>query len=192
MALAVDTLIGKQEIVVKPLGSQLAHLPGLLGATVLGDGRIVLILNPVLLAGQEPLAQAPAQVARPAMPTVLIVDDSVTVRKFTGRLLTRAGYQVVLAKDGVEALERLAETDVQAILTDLEMPRMDGFELIDHLRREVRWAAVPIIVITSRTAEKHRTHALSLGADHYLGKPYEEASLLDLLTRLAPLAEASI
>lgn len=193
LALVVDSVIGKQEIVVKPLGSQLAHLPGLLGATVLGDGRIVLILNPVPLAGQAPVAiPSPPAAASPPAPTILIVDDSVTVRKFTGRLLTRAGYQVVLAKDGVEALERLAEIDVQAILTDLEMPRMDGFELIGHLRSEARWAQVPITVITSRTAEKHRSHALALGANHYLGKPYEEASLLALLAPVvAPVADAS-
>ncbi|BAL26122.1 Hpt domain-containing protein [Azoarcus sp. KH32C] len=199
LALHVDTLRGNQEIVVKNAGPQLARVVGISGATVLGDGEIVLILNPVALASRglaertptqeapagelealeplEPVAPAPVQ----HQPTIMVVDDSLTVRKITGRLLEREGYRVVTAKDGVDALEHLLETVPDVILSDIEMPRMDGFDLLRNIRADDRLTAVPVIMITSRLADKHRQLAEKIGANEYLGKPYEESELLGLL-----------
>ncbi|NMG35349.1 response regulator [Azoarcus sp. TTM-91] len=190
LALHVDALRGNQEIVVKNAGPQLARIVGMSGATVLGDGEIVLILNPVALASRS-LAEAdedggedntqPAVAAPPSQPTVMVVDDSLTVRKITGRLLEREGYRVVTAKDGVDALEKLIETVPDVILSDIEMPRMDGFDLVRNIRADARTRLVPVIMITSRLADKHRRYAEEVGANHYLGKPYQEEELLGLL-----------
>ncbi len=191
LALHVDALRGNQEIVVKNAGPQLVRIVGISGATVLGDGEIVLILNPVALASRS-LAEttdaagapvAPAQVTTPTVqqPTVLIVDDSLTVRKITGRLLEREGYRVMTAKDGADALEKLLETVPDVILSDIEMPRMDGFDLVRNIRADDRLKNVPVVMITSRLADKHRQYAEKIGANHYLGKPYEEDELLALL-----------
>ncbi len=111
----------------------------------------------------------------------MIVDDSLTVRKITGRLLAREGYQVLVAKDGVEALEQLLDVVPDVILADIEMPRMDGFDLTRNIRADARLKDVPIIMITSRTAEKHRNYAFEIGVNHYLGKPYQEEELLKLV-----------
>jgi len=122
-------------------------------------------------------------------PLVLVVDDSITVRRVTQRLLKREGYRVALAGDGVQALERLREEAPVVVLCDIEMPRMDGFEFVRQLRDQPRWADLPVVMITSRLADKHREHAQSMGVDHYLGKPYSEEALLALVegyTRLAP------
>jgi chemosensory pili system protein ChpA (sensor histidine kinase/response regulator) len=183
ISLLVDEMIGNQEVVVKNIGPQLARVAGVTGATVLGTGEIVLILNPVQLA-QRPLpaavpASAAAQVpAAETRPRVMVVDDSLTVRKITGRLLAREGYEVLTAKDGVEALEQLADVIPDVMLVDIEMPRMDGFELTRNVRGDARLKGVPIIMITSRTAEKHRSYATELGVNVYLGKPYQEQELL--------------
>ena len=188
IALHVDELLGNQEIVVKNIGPQLARLPGMAGATVLADGRIVLIVNPVQLAYRartvpaQPAASEP-MVARPDAPVIMVVDDSLTVRKFTSRLLEREGYQVVTAKDGVDALEHTLGTIPDVMLVDIEMPRMDGFELTKNLRGDPRTHGIPIIIISSRTAEKHRAQAAQLGVNGYLGKPYQESDLLGLLSR---------
>jgi chemosensory pili system protein ChpA (sensor histidine kinase/response regulator) len=181
-AVLVDEMIGNQEVVVKDLGPQLARVPGVAGVTVLGSGEIVLILNPVALVLRPRPQQAPVttQVPAPAAARlkVMVVDDSLTVRKITGRLLEREGYQVLAAKDGVEALEQLAETVPDVMLVDIEMPRMDGFDLTRNVRADPRLKSVPIIVITSRTAEKHRAYAQEVGANAFLGKPYQEDELL--------------
>jgi len=182
VAVQVDEMIGNQEVVVKNLGPQLARVPGVAGVTVLGSGEIVLILNPVALA-QRPRPQpahVTTQVPVPAAARlkVMVVDDSLTVRKITGRLLEREGYQVLAAKDGVEALEQLAETVPDVMLVDIEMPRMDGFDLTRNVRADSRLKSVPIIVITSRTADKHRAYAKEVGANAFLGKPYNEDELL--------------
>lgn len=190
-AIQVDELAGSQEIVVKNIGPQLARVVGISGATVLGDGRVVLILNPVALAARPPVVgpslAAPASAAGEPeeeavhLPTVLVVDDSLTVRKITSRLLAREGYQVVTAKDGVDALQQMTEFVPDVILSDIEMPRMDGFELARNIRADERLREIPIVMITSRTAEKHRSHAAELGVDHFLGKPYQEEELLKLV-----------
>jgi chemosensory pili system protein ChpA (sensor histidine kinase/response regulator) len=204
----IDEMLGNREIVVKNVGPQMARVVGIAGATVLGDGQVILILNPVALAnrmmvssrilvaadqkdgseaapaaekgmGEKPLA--PVSHA-PQQPMIMVVDDSITVRKVTSRLLLREGYQVTLAKDGVDALEQLAELVPDAILSDIEMPRMDGFDLVRHIRADHRLDNVPVIMITSRTADKHRNLAIEIGANHYLGKPYNEDELLGILT----------
>ncbi len=190
VAVLVDELKGNQEVVVKNIGAQLARVVGIAGATVLGDGRVVLILNPVALASRTPVvsvqaaipvAPEPAATEMESLPTVMVVDDSLTVRKITSRLLMREGYQVILAKDGVDALEQLIDVMPDVILSDIEMPRMDGFDLVRNIRADERLRALPVIMITSRTADKHRNYALEIGANHYLGKPYDEVELLSLV-----------
>jgi len=195
MALHLDELQGNKEVVVKNVGVQLARLPGIAGATVQANGKVVLILNPV------PLAQLVTQTQRQGVekvealpvrhvPVIMIVDDSLTVRKITSRLLTRVGYEVVTAKDGVDALEKLVDMTPDVMLLDVEMPRMDGFELTKQLRRDAKTKKLPIIMITSRTAEKHKNYALELGVNDYMGKPYQENELLENIARFAPLTEA--
>jgi chemosensory pili system protein ChpA (sensor histidine kinase/response regulator) len=188
IALHVDELVGNQEIVVKSIGPQLARVPGVAGATVLADGTIVLITNPVQLAQQARLA--PPKTAMPAdalaagqelkgtAPVVMVVDDSLTVRKITSRLLEREGYQVLTAKDGMDALQQLKDALPSVMLVDIEMPRMDGFDLTKNVRGDPRTAAIPIVIISSRTADKHRNQAAQLGVNAFLGKPYQETELL--------------
>ena len=187
IAVHVDELLGNQEVVVKNIGPQLARLPGIVGATVSGNGTVVLIINPVAFTQRivvtRKIAKAAAAEAVRSMPIVMVVDDSLTVRKITGRLLTRAGYQVVTAKDGVDALEQLMDVLPDVMLLDVEMPRMDGFELTKRLRQDSRTQDMPIIMITSRTADKHRRYALELGVNEYLGKPYQEDELLEHIAR---------
>ena len=188
VAIQVDELRGNHEIVIKKTGAQLARVVGIAGATVLADGEISLIINPTVLFGRElKVAAAPAEPARPGTvveerrPVVMVVDDSLTVRKITGRLLEREGFQVVTAKDGVDALERLTDLVPDVMLVDIEMPRMDGFDLTRNVRGDARLKAVPIIMITSRLADKHRNYAAEIGVNHYLGKPYQEDELLGLI-----------
>ena len=194
----VDEVLEVQEVVLKPLGPPLVGLPGLAGATALASGAVCLIYNPVALtalcadaarqwvrqqrAGATGVATAQtAPAGAAAAPLVLVVDDSITVRRVTQRLLQREGYRVALASDGVQALERLAAEQPAVMLCDIEMPRMDGFELLHQMRLDPRWADLPTIMITSRSADKHRQHARSLGVEHYLGKPYAEPELLALV-----------
>ena len=163
---------------------------GIAGATVLGDGKVVLILNPVALASRTivssvhtavPVMLPPVMMEVASQPTVMVVDDSLTVRKITSRLLMREGYQVILAKDGVDALEQLVDATPDVILSDIEMPRMDGFDLVRNIRADARLRSLPVVMITSRTADKHRNYALEIGANHYLGKPYDEVELLGIV-----------
>ncbi len=185
IALHVDEFLGNHEAVIKNIGPQLSRLPGITGATVRGDGLVVLILNPLQLP-QRTVTPNSRRVVEPQklQPLVMIVDDSLTVRKITSRLLQRAGYQVATAKDGVDALEQLAHISPDVMLLDIEMPRMDGFELTRQLRRNAAMQQLPIIMITSRSADKHRNHAMELGVNAYLGKPYQEDDLLAHIARL--------
>ena len=201
IALHVDEILGNQEVVVKNLGPQLSRLPGLAGITLLASGAVALIYNPVALAtlyGDSARAATQAALRTPdrsgrarhhnapaasVAPLVMVVDDSLTVRRVTQRLLQREGYRVVLAKDGLDALERLAEEVPQIVLSDIEMPRMDGFDLVRNMRADARLRELPVIMITSRIAQKHRDYAAELGVDHYLGKPYAEEDLLALVGR---------
>ena len=202
IAIHVDEMVGNQEVVVKNIGPQLARVPGLSGATVLGTGEIVLIVNPVQLAQRADVpayrpASAGEMLGAPAAPSapakaerklVMVVDDSLTVRKITTRLLSREGFDVVTARDGVDALQALAERAPDAILLDVEMPRMDGFEFAKTAKSDPKTARIPIIMITSRTADKHRNRAMEIGVDVFLGKPYQEE---DLLRNLRGMLEAA-
>jgi chemosensory pili system protein ChpA (sensor histidine kinase/response regulator) len=204
VALHVDEVLGNQEVVVKNLGPQLSRLPGMAGISVLASGAVALIYNPVALASvhgeqarqyQASGASAAASTrsasavvapsAPPQIPLVLVVDDSITVRRVTQRLLQREGYRVSLAADGLQALERLQQERPAVVLSDIEMPRMDGFDLARNIRADASLAGLPIIMITSRIAEKHHDHARALGVNHYLGKPYAEDELLRLVRHYA-------
>lgn len=214
VALHVDEVLGNQEVVVKNLGPQLSRLPGLAGMTLLASGAVSLIYNPVALAtvygerahaytaeslalaasaeaGHGEVVQVSNEPAEILPPLVMVVDDSLTVRKVTQRLLSREGYRVVLAKDGLEALEILATESPAVVLSDIEMPRMDGFDLLRNIRSDVRLKQLPVIMITSRIAQKHRDYAEELGANHYLGKPYGEEELLALVARYAAAQSVS-
>jgi chemotaxis protein histidine kinase CheA/ActR/RegA family two-component response regulator len=182
LAVQLDAIEGQRDVIIKHPGAQLSQVPGLTGATLLGDGGIALIIDPFRLPEVEPVSQS-AESASMA-PVVLVVDDSLTVRRASQRLLERHGYTVALARDGIEALERLQQHCPAAVLLDIEMPRMDGFELLSALRDDVRFRALPVVMITSRIAERHRERATLLGATAYLGKPYDEVTLLGLLAQL--------
>lgn len=184
-ALQADSLLGSREIVVKSVGPQISAIRGITGATILGDGRVVLILdvNALVRAGvsagasiKEILAPSPP---RPDVITVMVVDDSITVRKVTSRLLERHAMQVLSAKDGIDAVALLQDHIPDVMLLDIEMPRMDGYELATHIRNEARLKHIPIIMITSRTGEKHRERAMQIGVNRYMGKPYQEGELLE-------------
>ncbi|MGX5792589.1 Hpt domain-containing protein [Pseudomonas sp. E2-15] len=188
VAVHVDDMAGTREIVVKGLGPQFAGVQGLSGATILGDGRVVLIID--LLAhirARQPALPAQSVDAplilndplkkRPLL--VLVVDDSVTVRKVTSRLLERNGMNVLTAKDGIDAIALLEEHTPDLMLLDIEMPRMDGFEVAIQVRNDPRLMRLPIIMITSRTGQKHRDRAMAIGVNDYLGKPYQESVLLE-------------
>nr|WP_180202309.1 Hpt domain-containing protein [Pseudomonas sp. SbOxS1]NYU01705.1 response regulator [Pseudomonas sp. SbOxS1] len=185
IAVQVDAMAGTREIVVKSLGPQFAAVQGVSGATILGDGRVVLILDllaPVRAmqarAPQRPVShEVEVEPQRPLL--VMVVDDSVTVRKVTSRLLERHGMNVLTAKDGVDAMLLLEEHSPDLMLLDIEMPRMDGFEVATQVRKDERLRHLPIIMITSRTGQKHRDRAMAIGVNDYLGKPYQESVLLE-------------
>lgn len=213
VALHVDEVLGNQEVVVKNLGPQLSRLPGLVGMSVLASGVVVLLYNPVALVavygdqahqlqlsaapgagGTAAKAGSPQQALLPGAnlaPMVLVVDDSITVRRVTQRLLKREGFRVVLASDGLQALERLQEEKPAVVLSDIEMPRMDGFDLVRNIRADANLRDLPVIMITSRIAEKHREHARELGVDHYLGKPYSEDELVGLVRQYCAALEVA-
>ena len=192
LALQVESSLGNREIVVKPLASQIVRAQGISGATILGDGRVALILDIAWIAGltqstnyADSIATLDAQQQeKDAEPIVMVVDDSITIRKVTTRFLERNNYKVVTAKDGVDALQKLQKIVPQLILLDIEMPRMDGYELAGQLRKDQRLMDVPIIMITSRTGDKHRDRAQEVGVNRYLGKPYNEAELLNHIQEL--------
>jgi chemosensory pili system protein ChpA (sensor histidine kinase/response regulator) len=217
-AIRIDGVLGSREIVVKSVGPQVSSVPGILGATIMGDGSVVMILDlpplvrrsaalreesrveqaledalPGLIS--EPATIVPA-VAEPAveqrrLPLVMVVDDSITMRKVTSRVLERHDMEVVTAKDGLDAVEKLQDRVPDLMLLDIEMPRMDGYELATYMRNDARLRTVPIIMITSRTGEKHRQRAFEIGVDRYLGKPYQEADLLRNVEETLRLSRAA-
>jgi len=186
-ALVTDELVGSREIVVKSLGPQISGIRGIAGATILGDGRIVVILDMGSLVRSEWRAR-PTDTAvldqRDRRVFALVVDDSITVRRVTQRLLERNGMRVLTAKDGMDAVSLLQENMPDIILLDIEMPRMDGYEVAAHVRNDPRLKHIPIVMITSRVSEKHRARAIELGVNDYLGKPYQESQLLDAIEPL--------
>ena len=196
-AIRVDSVMGSREIVVKSVGPQVSSVPGVFGATIMGDGSVVMILDlaplvrrsaalreevaaEALLESELPGVVAPALPAPEGrrQPLIMVVDDSITMRKVTSRVLERQDMEVVTAKDGLDAVEKLQDRIPDLVLLDIEMPRMDGYELATYMRNDPRLRTVPIIMITSRTGEKHRQRAFEIGVDRYLGKPYQEADLL--------------
>ena len=193
-ALITEGMRGSREVVVKSVGPQIANIRGISGATIMGDGSIVLILDVggIVRGGQRASAEldlaethVEEETAAETTPTVMVVDDSITVRRVTQRLLERHNLEVVTAKDGVDALSTLQEVMPDIMLLDIEMPRMDGYELATHMRNDSRLKGIPIIMITSRTGEKHRNRAYEIGVDRYLGKPYQETELLEHIRALA-------
>ncbi len=185
--LVTDELVGSREIVVKSVGPQIAAIRGISGATILGDGRIVIILDIGALVRTDWRVRAEPVMPREKTDTrsiALVVDDSITVRRVTQRLLERNGMRVLTARDGVDAMEMLRENTPDIILLDIEMPRMDGYEVATQVRADPRLAGIPIIMITSRVGEKHRARAIEIGVDDYLGKPYQEAQLLEAIEPL--------
>ncbi|MDX2349309.1 MAG: response regulator, partial [Porticoccus sp.] len=190
-AVQVDGLAGSNEIVVKSLGPQFSRVPGLSGATLLGDGRVVVILDLLALLRVQSTSRAGIEVLntqgglkQSVAPTVMVVDDSVTVQKVTGRFLEREGFNVSTARDGVEAMKLLQDQLPDVMLLDIEMPRMDGFEVARRVKGNDELKNIPIIMITSRTGEKHRDRAFALGVEQYLGKPYQEDTLLEAISEL--------
>jgi chemosensory pili system protein ChpA (sensor histidine kinase/response regulator) len=187
LALQVEALIGNREIVIKPLGAQLSGVHGVSGATILGDGRVILILDMAAVGRMAVRPQAPASAADSNAKErllIMVVDDSITVRKVTTRLLERYGFDVVTAKDGVDAMSLLQDRIPDIMLLDIEMPRMDGFELARHVRNDERLRHIPITMITSRTGDKHRERAMQIGVNQYLGKPFQEHELLKTIHHL--------
>ena len=195
-AVQVDEIIGTKEIVVKTLGSQFSSVPGLGGATILSDGQVVVIIDlnelarvsivdlPRIGKGDGSGLEHDSRSAKEISPSILVVDDSVTVRKVTSRILRRQGYRVLTAKDGIDALKVMQDEIPAVILLDIEMPRMDGFEVATRVRASKELSNIPIIMITSRTGDKHRQRAMEIGVDHYMGKPYQEEHLLETLDEL--------
>jgi len=181
-ALLTDSLEGSREVVVKTLGPHLAGIAGVSGATILGDGRIVVILDVLTLIRSQKDLAVPAQPVEPAASvdqiTALVVDDSITMRRVTQRLLERHGVRVLTARDGMDAITVLQDQVPDIILLDIEMPRMDGYQFAMHVRKSAELADVPIIMITSRAGEKHRARAIEIGVNDYLSKPYQEEQLL--------------
>ncbi|KQZ66604.1 hypothetical protein ASD53_16025 [Lysobacter sp. Root559] len=193
-AVTVDQVVGNREIVVKPVGPQVASVPGIFGGTIMGDGRVVVILDVAPLVRRHallPRDHVPAPVVpieTRRVPLVMVVDDSVTMRKVTGRVLERHNFEVVTAKDGLDALERMTDVVPDLMLLDIEMPRMDGYELATQMKSDARLRDVPIVMITSRTGDKHRQRALEIGVARYLGKPYQEPELMRNVFELLGIA----
>lgn len=189
IALQIDEMLGNQEVVIKPIGVELARVPGIMGATVTGDGSVILILNPLLLANREVLAVGSVKVKVQETPVAhkpraLVVDDSLTMRKVLGRLMEREGFEVLVAKDGMDALQLLQSVTPDIILTDIEMPRMDGFGLSRNIRDDARTAKTPLIMISSRTADKHQNLAKDIGVDAFFGKPVHDDELIAKVNEL--------
>jgi chemosensory pili system protein ChpA (sensor histidine kinase/response regulator) len=190
-ALHVEDLLGRREIVVKPVGMQIGAIRGIAGATILADGRVVLILEMSALVVADSLFKPHIPIEEQAEPvvvdnkkTIMVVDDSITIRKVTERMLNRYGIDVVLAKDGVDATNQLQDHVPDLMLLDIEMPRMDGFEVASYVRNDERMKDLPIIMITSRTGSKHKEKAMEIGVNQYLGKPFQEEDLVKNINQI--------
>ena len=183
IAVCVDQVLGSQEIVVKPVGPQVTSIPGVYGASIMPDGGVIVILDlaPLVRHNANRTERKEIEVidiSKRSMPLVMVVDDSITMRKVTSRILERNNYEVITARDGLEAIEKMAEQVPDLVLLDIEMPRMDGYEVAQNMKADSRLMNVPIMMITSRTGDKHRQRAFDLGVERYLGKPYQELELM--------------
>ena len=193
IAVIVEELLDTQEIVVKNLGDHLGRIPIYGGATIRGDGRVVLLLDLVGISYYESFVAIPEQNVdqEHAIPTVMVVDDSLTVRKSAERDITALGINTVLAKNGIDAQKQLQEKAPDMILLDIEMPQMDGFELLEWVKSTDNLKDIPVIMISSRATEKYIDKATALGCSGFLGKPYLLESLVkafnDYLTLDAPI-----
>ncbi|MFB3076796.1 MAG: response regulator, partial [Lysobacterales bacterium] len=180
----VTGLKGHQEVVVKQVGPQISSIPGILGGTISADGQIVIILDmgPLIRRGLEQAIGPVQALVTPReqthQPLVMVVDDSITIRKVTSRVLENHSIEVMTALDGLDAIDKLRERVPDLMLLDIEMPRMDGYELAQYIRSDARLRHVPIVMITSRSGQKHRKKARDAGANAYLTKPYQEADLI--------------
>jgi chemosensory pili system protein ChpA (sensor histidine kinase/response regulator) len=189
-AFRVPELLGHQEIVIKPVGPQISSVPGILGGTITGNGQVVVIIDAgplirqAMLTGARPAPAMENVDLRPPRTLALVVDDSITMRKVTRRVLEAYDFEVITARDGVEAVEEMRERVPDLILLDIEMPRMDGYQVAEHVRGDARLRQVPIIMITSRAGKKHRDRGKEAGANAYLSKPYKESELIDEIRQL--------
>lgn len=191
VAIQVDGLAGTKEIVIKNVGPLVGEVQGISGATILGDGTVVLILDvPDLWVSDDLMhvahvkAPVAAEVEVRKQPLIMVVDDSLTVRKITSRHLLKNGMECITAKDGLDALEQLRDHRPDVMLVDIEMPRMDGFELTSRIRATAELKNIPIIMITSRAGQKHKDKAFGLGVDEYMSKPYQQEILFENIEKL--------
>jgi len=189
-AFRVPELLPHREVVIKPVGPQISSVPGILGGSISADGQVVVILDPgpmirqAMLHGVRPV-MAPELLDQSEGPRLaMVVDDSITMRKVTRRVMESHGFEVITARDGVEATEQMQERVPDVVLLDIEMPRMDGYEVAEYMRGDSRLRDVPVIMITSRAGKKHRERAMAAGANAYLSKPYKESELIDEVSRL--------
>ena len=184
-AFRVAGLQGHQEVVIKPVGPQISSIPGILGGTIAADGQVMIILDmgPLIRRGLEraerPIEIGPEPQETSRQPLVMVVDDSITMRKVTSRVLDNHSIEVMTAQDGIDAIEQLHDHVPDLMLLDIEMPRMDGYELLEHVRADSRLRHVPVVMITSRAGQKHRRKAREAGANAYLTKPYQESELVE-------------
>jgi chemosensory pili system protein ChpA (sensor histidine kinase/response regulator) len=194
-ALVTDEMLGSREVVVKSVGPQIAAVRGVSGATILGDGSIAIILDiSALVRGEAPMRfdEGAVHARGDERPLALVVDDSITVRRVTQRLLERHNLRVATAKDGVDAIAAMQEEVPDVLVLDIEMPRMDGYEVVSYVRNDDRLAHIPIVMVTSRVGQKHRAHGLALGVNEYLGKPYQEKDLLGAIERFLAARERGV
>jgi len=189
-AFRVPQLLGHREIVIKPVGPQISSVPGILGGTITGDGQVVIIIDSgplirqALMSGARPAPPMESIDIRPRQPLAMVVDDSITMRKVTSRVLESHEFDVITARDGIDATEQMQERIPDVLLLDVEMPRMDGYEVAEYVRADARLRHIPIVMITSRAGQKHRERGKKAGANAYLSKPYKESDLIAEVDRL--------
>ena len=189
-AFRVPQLLPHREIVIKPVGPQISSVPGILGGSISADGQVLVILDPgpmirhALIHGFRPVTAPEIPDHRPRPKLAMVVDDSITMRKVTSRVLESQGFEVITARDGIDASEQMQERVPDILLLDIEMPRMDGYGVAEYMRADTRLRKIPIIMITSRSGLKHRDRAMQAGANAYLAKPYKESELIMEVNKL--------
>jgi chemosensory pili system protein ChpA (sensor histidine kinase/response regulator) len=186
--LVIDSLVGQKEIVIKSLGSHLRYVKGVSGATIMGDGSVIPILNLDELLWSQPKMLKETHTDKELILekplNIMVVDDSVSIRQVVSRLMENQGWKVLAAKDGIDALDRLSESRPDLIVLDIEMPRMNGYEFLGALKARSGFEEVPVVMLTSRTATKHRDKAKALGAKGFIVKPYNDDEFVRLIIEL--------